>query len=67
MNYVDRNHIIIDDGNDSSNDKPLNSNNNNKNDNDNVSYLGRTIKEGAKALQFIIGESHGTAITDCYL
>ena len=48
---------------DSSNNKPLNSNNN-KNDNDNGSYLGRTIKEGAKALQFIIGETHGTAITD---
>lgn len=30
----------------------------------NVSFLGRTIKEGAKALQFIIGETHGTAITD---
>lgn len=29
-----------------------------------MNYLGRTIKEGAKALQFIIGETHGTAITD---
>ena len=63
--YVDRNHIIIDDEYDSSNNKPLNSNNNkNDNDNDNMNYLGRTIKEGAKALQFIIGETHGTAITD---
>jgi hypothetical protein len=64
--YVDRNHIIVDDEYDSNNNKPLNSNNDkNDNDNDNnVSYLGRTIKEGAKALQFIIGETHGTAITD---
>ena len=61
--YVDRNHIMIDDEYDSSNNKPLNSNNN-KNDNDNMNYLGRTIKEGAKALQFIIGETHSTAITD---
>ena len=53
--YVDRNHIIIDDENDSSNNKPLNSNNNkNDNDNDSMNYLGRTIKEGAKALQIYI-------------
>jgi beta-glucosidase len=71
--YVDRNGSVVDDDVDdehgsSSIDKPLNGDNNNANknkDNSSTSYLGRTLKEGAKALQFIIKESQGSAaITD---